>query len=805
MPPVRQKIRSLTVGQSTHTPPPLLGNSHLFTDVYTADGQARLEDTCMKLLADLTSHMQVLCKVKAASAPQSIEQEMLLGKECLEAASSAATAIDSWEAHEPRAAVPVRPMAPSKRPPLLEGIGVIPQTSCTTDHDSASDRELESQSPPAINSDSETAGGDANVSRCASEGQPTSSSSPKGSSGRQTKSFLNSVFEARPTWKKQPARGYWIPGAARSAILTKAVLRLSQQQTGNHWPVTSITEATEQEADVHAIPLQRGASLLGQFVVSPSSPYRLGWDVLGGFFIFWDLLMIPLRVFDPPSTAFIEVLDWMTLIYWTLNMLATFAFGYVDNGVSVMEPKLIASRYFRCWFWIDLGILLPDWIFTLFLVVGSTTSSSSGATRSSVKLLRILRLARTLRLVRLVKLQWVVKTLDEQLDSEYASILANLAKMITMLLATNHFVACAWYLVADMQRDETTTWLSHHDVLESEWYYQYTLAFHWSITQFTPASMDVGPRNLAERVFAITVVVFALVGFSYLVGSITGSLTQLRSMKEDTAKQFWSLRRYLRQNQVPFDLTVRIQKYLQHAWHKRKVSGHGNLQIIDLLSEQLQSELHSAIYVPHLLVHPLFSYLSNDASVTCNRLATRAISRKPLAQNDQLFITGEVAHFMYFVRSGRLRYVKVHDDGSSENEWVDEKEDWISEPALWTTQWIHLGSLSAWAEIELLVVHPEHFSEVVHQTPNLSDFVVNYAQNYLNWINSLPQERLSDICQGEVQSEMISSFVGQIGEASSAKAPRTKRGSIRTRSAAMQRASTGTTSLVNKFLKVAPA
>eukprot|EP00971_Amphidinium_carterae_P333743 6468631-Amphidinium_carterae.1 len=37
------------------------------------------------------------------------------------------------------------------------------------------------------------------------------------------------------------------------------------------------------------------------------------------------------------------------------------------------------------------------------------------------------------------------------------------------------------------------------------------------------------------------------------------------------------------------------------------------------------------------------------------RLATKAISRKSLAQNDQLFITGEVAHFMYFVRSGRLR------------------------------------------------------------------------------------------------------------------------------------------------------
>jgi len=762
----------------------------------------------MQLLSELTRHMNALCSAKTP-LPQSVERAMLVDPAHAEA-HLASDRTSSPRLNQPCPPPHSWPRGPACPPvPLLDGIGVPSKSqwqchlepsvdSSNNNKDnfsavrSASSKELDAVAQgQTCNSDGESEG----------RASVTHSSSPRASSGRNTTTFMNTVFEPRPTWNKQSPRGYWIPGAQRSEVFSRAALRLSQQ--GGHLPITSITESADEQEHVRS--LHRSSSFLGHCIISPSSPYRLFWDVIGGFFIFWDLLIIPLRVFDPPVTLFTVAMDWMTLLYWTANMLATFLFGYVDNGVSVLEPRKIAIRYFKLWFWIDLGILLPDWIMTVVVVVGSGTSSSGGAT-SSVRLLRILRLARTLRLLRLVKLQWVVQTLDEQLDSEYASILANLAKMITLLLATNHFVACAWFVVADAQSDDTVTWLSHNDLKDSDWYHQYSLAFHWSITQFTPASVDVGPKNLAERVFAITVVVFALVGFSYLVGSITGSLTQLRSMKEEAAKQFWSLRRYLRQNQVPFDLTVRIQKYLQHAWQKRKRSGQCNLQIIELLSEQLQSELHSAIYVPHLLVHPLFNYLSLDANVTCNRLAAKAISRKALAQNDQLFITGEVAHFMYFIRTGRLRYLKVRDDGSNHSEIVDQNEDWISEPALWTTQWIHLGSLSALTECELLVVHPELFSEVVHRTPQLSDFVTNYAQNFLQWVNGLTHDRLSDICQGEIHSEMIAGFVGQLNEAAkhTLKA-KPRRGSFRNLSmgAVMQRGSTGA-SLVHKLLKVAP-
>merc|ERR1719235_1979343 len=106
--------------------------------------------------------------------------------------------------------------------------------------------------------------------------------------------------------------------------------------------------------------------------------------------------------------------------------------------------------------------------------------------------------------------------------------------MILALLFINHFVACAWYSLTLVGAGEN--WATYHHFDDAEWSYQYLTSFHWSITQFTPSSMHVQPQNMSERCFAIGVVIFALLGFSWIVGSITGSLSQLRGMQEETSK-----------------------------------------------------------------------------------------------------------------------------------------------------------------------------------------------------------------------------------------------------------------------------
>lgn len=57
----------------------------------------------------------------------------------------------------------------------------------------------------------------------------------------------------------------------------------------------------------------------------------------------------------------------------------------------------------------------------------------------------------------------------------------------------------------------------------------YICAMHWSLTQFMPATNNIGPDNFWERIFAIMTVLVAVCLFSSLVGSITAAVGSFRA------------------------------------------------------------------------------------------------------------------------------------------------------------------------------------------------------------------------------------------------------------------------------------
>merc|ERR1719326_972496 len=101
-------------------------------------------------------------------------------------------------------------------------------------------------------------------------------------------------------------------------------------------------------------------------------------------------------------------------------------------------------------------------------------------------------------------------------------------------MIVNHIIACGWYMIGSSV-DDVNTWVNFYEVLDRSIGFQYTTSLHWSLTQFTPASMEISARNTAERVYTVCVLMFAMVTFSSFISSITNATTQLRKLDaEDT-------------------------------------------------------------------------------------------------------------------------------------------------------------------------------------------------------------------------------------------------------------------------------
>eukprot|EP00931_Biecheleriopsis_adriatica_P086580 TRINITY_DN61211_c0_g1_i1.p1 TRINITY_DN61211_c0_g1~~TRINITY_DN61211_c0_g1_i1.p1 ORF type:complete len:707 (+),score=114.53 TRINITY_DN61211_c0_g1_i1:60-2180(+) len=474
--------------------------------------------------------------------------------------------------------------------------------------------------------------------------------------------------------------------------------------------------------------------------MSPNAPVRLAWDVVGLMLISYDLFAIPLAAFEPPEIWFTIMMGWISMLFWTFDMIASLLVGYFDNGELVLDLKKILMRYLKTWFVPDLLVVLPDW----FTRVVST--EGSGGLATATRALKGFRGIRILRLLRLLKLQRLMNMVYDLIDSEYMFIVFTMLRLILAITVLNHVIACIWYYVGVLtMKANMDNWLENtgtRNVYEADLTWRYLTSLHWSLTQFTPASMDVSARNVWERLMSILVLFFSLITFSSIVGSVTNSMTALRNMSGDTKKQFWMLRRFLNHKKVGKTTCARIIRFLEHQTAAKQGNVNASsIKILALLSEPLKNLLAYELSKKHVNLHPFFAHLENEMSPVLVKLCDTVLKSINLASEDVVFHPGEEGDKMYFVKSGGLEYMLPNGDVLKPR--LRERA-WLGEAVLWTTWW-HRGEFKALTPSELAIIRPAPFSEVMKVHPRPWGFCRRYAQIFVTFLNSVDQQLLTDV------------------------------------------------------------
>jgi hypothetical protein len=333
-----------------------------------------------------------------------------------------------------------------------------------------------------------------------------------------TSSFRDSetvITEVWPDWKGRKARDKKAKNRRREALTSmikpsasKANLLFPQTITRSWTKNISKTKKLSMGMDSGDGLPKDGTSLdsqLGFMISPPSSIARLTWDLCCLEALLWDLIVIPFQAFEPEPNAFLIVMAWLTSLFWTFDMPMTFFSGYHCKGYIEMRFSKISKRYFRGWFSFDIIVLLTDWM----TIIGSLAagglgggeesgSSMAGEETTYVRLAKSARFLRMARLLRLLKVRGKVADIMDHMQSESFKIVLGVAGMLLVILVSNHTIACGWWYVgttAPNGEDDPWSWVNHFNMRERGLFYQYTTALHWSMTQFTPASMEIVPRN----------------------------------------------------------------------------------------------------------------------------------------------------------------------------------------------------------------------------------------------------------------------------------------------------------------------
>eukprot|EP00401_Gymnodinium_catenatum_P025420 CAMPEP_0117567692 /NCGR_PEP_ID=MMETSP0784-20121206/57738_1 /TAXON_ID=39447 /ORGANISM="" /LENGTH=801 /DNA_ID=CAMNT_0005365571 /DNA_START=29 /DNA_END=2434 /DNA_ORIENTATION=+ len=482
-----------------------------------------------------------------------------------------------------------------------------------------------------------------------------------------------------------------------------------------------------------------------RMISRPECRCRASWELVGMGLIFWDLLYIPIGVFDFPSSTFTRTMEWVTRIYWTADIPLTFTVGYFDVGVVVMDPLAIAVRYLRTTFLLDLLVVAVDW-----LVAGA-----------SVRVFKVLRIARILRLLRVMKLKKFLALVHDHVSSEYMSLIMDFALLTATIVISSHFVACGYYFIG-VSVEGGLSWVRAEGLHEESMILQYFASLYWGITTLL-LETTFQPQNTTEYVYCIIVIILGLICFSTIVSRITGLLLEIRNLRADTTQQLWKLRRFFCQNEVPMELARRVMRYLEYKEEQKRMTvQESDLPFLASLTLELRNQLRYVAYMQALRLHPLLLYIERVCEVTMHRICEHGAHIKPLAGRDPLFFQDDEAKHMHVLARGDVLYVTSApgcifqysfeaDTSASESKPLGlikntfGKNTFFAEAALWVP-WQFCGSAYAVTECFVVLVDVHAFGDVVKNCSQVCSKVATYARRVLRVLERLQKDHdISDI------------------------------------------------------------
>ncbi|CAJ1385490.1 unnamed protein product, partial [Effrenium voratum] len=420
--------------------------------------------------------------------------------------------------------------------------------------------------------------------------------------------------------------------------------------------------------------------------IHPHATFKICWDMLGMMFLLRDLIFIPLQLFDRP--AIIDSTDMMSLLFWTADIVLSFFTGYYEKGRLELHLKKAVCNYLRTWCVLDIGVVATDW----WLQIQPTTGAD-GLARVT-KSIRSARFLRMFRLIRLSKMSKVSHLLREQISTEAGMIYFGIILVILRMSLLQHIIACGWFGVGVWaQEEENASWIKEQSIKDRTFLYQYTTCLHWAFAQLGMGSVEIEATTTVERLFCICVAFTGLISFSTLVSTVTSLMSNLQKAQDQEQQLFRDLRRFLNQNDIPLDLSQRVQRFLQHAYRARTSrTADSEVAIFALLSKSLNAELQFTRYKTCLhSLALLMKLLASDethyqAETVAQKLAVKALITVQVAQNDLIFNHGTVAQSCYFTVEDGHQYVQ----GSKKQPVAG--EELVAEVSLWVP-WAYVGDL----------------------------------------------------------------------------------------------------------------
>lgn len=391
-----------------------------------------------------------------------------------------------------------------------------------------------------------------------------------------------------------------------------------------------------------------------KLVFHPENFLRMSWDVIMLLLIIYQALTIPYYIcFNDDYADGMQSFEVIVTAFFLCDIVLSFNTGFYDKGSLVIKRREIIKSYMKLWFWIDLLATFPyTWIIEAIYPPSSESTNDSDVYNAPkiIRIIRIIRFLRILKLLRLAKLKKILIKIEDYIASSLIGSLFLLFRLVSGSFLAAHWLACLWFFIGDSGRDiHPITWLNGANLQDKTNWEQYITSLYWAFTTIATVGYgDILPVTLEEKIFAMCTMIISSGVFAYTLGSIGTMVSKQNALENSYRETLISVNSYMKTKKLDKDLQMRVRRYLDYLWEKKKKNKIDEKEVLELLSEPLRDEIYGYINAYILRTCKVFENLDDNF---ISQL-TRSLEPETFAPGDQIFDEGEISEKIYFITSG---------------------------------------------------------------------------------------------------------------------------------------------------------
>ena len=376
-----------------------------------------------------------------------------------------------------------------------------------------------------------------------------------------------------------------------------------------------------------------------KFTFKPDSNLKTIFELIVILTVFYISIFVPYSIsyfFDLPT----EVYLLATSIY-LLDIILSFFSGFSRFGISVLDRRIIAVKYLKSWFLIDLIAAFPG-----ELVLDLKTKVDYPRNFEDYEDYK--RLFLLFKLIKVLKVRVFIQKFSMRSNDNYFFVIVKIFSYLIGIFVPLHWANCVFNCLYSNALENSYIYNGKVKVRNIDRYLAITDRVIQTLT--TVGFGDFVTKTENEKLFNIFFMVLTSSFFGYFIGKIE----QTFQKSSEISLYFRNIKNrfkiFQNKHKLPKNLNSRINCYMRHLLSAYKAHSLKDEDIINLLSGPLKQQIFFCTKGFILLTIPIFEGLSRP----CIREISYHLTLRLFGPSDIIFIESSLTPEVFFITSGSV-------------------------------------------------------------------------------------------------------------------------------------------------------